>query len=125
MSCRLFRPGHFGFFVTLENSRDFDVRITQSLRHVSSLQLKDVEGVDLGMNITAILFSSFRGQMYITEWQQIFRCGMFFNDLSLEMLRKNSKHVVKIIADTKQSDPTALRHFQVHCISGRSEGNAY
>ena len=114
MASRFFRPGHFGFFVIVEGNEHPSAKITRHLQYVSNLQIKSVEWVDLGMNLIAILFSSFRPQIYITEWQQIFRCGMFQISNDQELLRSNSKHVVRIIADARQTNPLSIHQFQVN-----------
>ena len=109
-ACRTFRPGQFGIFTLVEG--DFNQIVTNALPKLMHLRLKSIEWLDLGSNITAILYSSFRTQIYLTEWMHIFNC-MFISNVNGDGLRENSKRVVKMISDARQLNPMSINHFQV------------
>ncbi len=117
---RNFRPGQFGIF-TLAESANLNETITRELPKLMHLRLKSIEWIDLGSQITAILCSSFRSQIYLSEWMDIFKC-LFTNTIDSDRLRENSKRVVKMIADARQLNPMSINHFQVqnlpfyHCL---------
>jgi hypothetical protein len=115
MSTKNFRPGQFGIFAIVQHEGDLNHIITSALQFVACLRLKNVEWLNLGSNIFAILFTSFRSQIYLSEWQMIFKY-MFQNTLTPDRQRENSKHVVKMISDTRQLNPMHMNHFQVHFI---------
>ena len=79
---------------------------------MTCLRLKSVEWVDLGSQIMAILFSSFRTQIYLSELQVIFK-RMFANTLGADQLRESSKRVVPIVGEARQLNPLSLNHFEV------------
>lgn len=110
-ACKNFRPGQFGVFTIIE-SAELNEIITKALPKLMHLRLKSIEWLDLGSNIIAILLSSFRQQIYLTEWMDIF-ADMFTNTLDSESLRENSKRVVKMIADARQLNALSIRNFQV------------
>jgi hypothetical protein len=111
-SSKNFRPGQFGIFTVTEKDCDLNNIITQALPGLSHLRLKSVEWVDLGSQIMAMLFSSFRSQIYLSEWQAIFNRN-FPNTLNCDQLRENSKRVVKIIAETRHTNALSIHQFQV------------
>lgn len=110
-ACKNFRPGQFGIFTLIE-SEYLNETITQALPKLMHLRLKSIEWLDLGSNITAILFSSFRSQIYLAEWMEIFN-DTFTNTLNGDGLRENSKRVVKMIADARQLNSMSINIFQV------------
>ena len=112
MTSKTFRPGQFGIFTVLEPGDEVNRIITTALPAVTSLRLKNIEWVDLGSRIVAMLFSSFRTQIYLSEWQLIFR-NMFVNTLGADQLRENSKRVVRIIVDARQMNSFSVNHFAV------------
>ena len=115
MASKNFRPGQFGIFTVLEPGDEVNRIITTALPAVSSLRLRNIEWVDLGSRIIAMLFSSFRTQIYLSEWQLIFK-NMFVNTLSAEQLRENSKRVVRIISDARQMNSLSVNHFAVRIL---------
>ena len=115
MTSKTFRPGQFGIFTVLEPGDEVNRIITTALPAVTSLRLKNIEWVDLGSRIVAMLFSSFRTQIYLSEWQLIFR-NMFVNTLGADQLRENSKRVVRIIVDARQMNSFSVNHFAVRIL---------
>ena len=125
MTSRSYRPGQFGIFTVLERGSDLNSIITSELATVSSLRLKKIEWIDLGSQIVAILFSSFRSQIYLSEWQQLLFKSMFKNTSSTEMLRDNSRHVVKIIAAVRQQNSLSINLFEVKKKHDDSSNNNF
>jgi hypothetical protein len=113
MTSRIYRPGQFGIFTVLEKGSDLNSIITRELPSVMSLRLRKIEWIDLGSRIVAILFSSCKSQIYLSEWQQTLFKSMFKNTSSAEMLRDNSRHVVKIVAAVRQNSSLSINLFQV------------
>lgn len=124
MSMKTFRPGQFGIFTVVESGSDINRIITDALSDVVCLRLKNVEWIDLGSQIMAILFSSFRSQIYLSEWQVIFR-HMFVNTVSAEQLRENSKRVVRIVSEARQLNALCVNHFEVIYILYQSKHYTY
>ena len=108
---RNFRPGQFGIF-TITDSANLNEIITKELPKLMHLRLMSVQWIDLGSQITAILCSSFRSQIWLSEWMDIFKC-LFTNTNNCETLKENSKRVVKMISDARQLNPMSINHFQV------------
>jgi hypothetical protein len=116
---KTFRPGQFGIFTRILPGQDTNQLIRESLYDVATLQLKSIEWVDLGSQIMAVLFSSFRTQIYLSEWQLVFR-RMFHSSIDADHLRENSKRVVRLIADARQLTPSCVCHLKVlRDFSGR------
>jgi hypothetical protein len=115
MARRTFRPGQFGIFTVVKPDFDFNDTVTKALSDLTSLRLKSVDWIDLGSGIIAVLFSSFRDQIYLVEWLKVFKY-IFENTLSDEHLRENSIRVVKIMADTRQRNSLNINRFSVLVI---------
>jgi hypothetical protein len=105
------RPGQFGFFISCMADEEISRIIENGLQHVGKLDLMRVEWVNLGI-VKAILFSSNKDQIYMSTWMQIFQC-MFHNTIGQQLLLHNSRRVVRIIADTRQSDAVSIHVLQV------------
>ena len=116
MSSKTFRPGQFGIFSVLEEGSNLDEILTRALPSLASLHLKSVQWIDLGSRIRAILFSSFRAQIYLQEWKAVFK-GAFQNSVDDDRLRDNSKRVVKMLADARQLNALCINHFEVNIIT--------
>jgi hypothetical protein len=115
MARRTFRPGQFGIFTVVQPDFDFNDTVTKALSNLTSLRLKSVDWIDLGSGIIAVLFSSFRNQIYLGEWLKVFKY-IFENTSSDEHLRENSIRVVKIMADTRQRNSLNINRFSVLVI---------
>ncbi len=109
---RTFRPGQFGILTVVKPDFDLNATITQALPNLTKLRLKGVEWLELGSGILAVLFSSFQSQIYLSEWQNIFKY-IFANSNSDKQLRDNSRKVVKMMADARQQDAMSINHFAV------------
>ena len=108
-----YRPGQFGLFTVVEKGVDLNTVFASELPSVANLQLKKIEWIDLGSQIVAILFSSFKSQIYLSEWQHILFKSMFKNTSSTDMLRDNSRHVVKIVVAARNQNSLSINLFQV------------
>ena len=109
---KFFRPGQFGVFTVVKPDFDINATITRALPTLAKLNLKGVEWIDLGGGILAVLFSSFRAQIFLYEWQVIFSC-VFENTNTDVQQRNNSKRVVKILADARHNDAMNINFFTV------------
>jgi hypothetical protein len=105
------RPGQFGLFIPSIPNEQICRIIEEGLPHVGNLDLMRVEWVNLGL-VKAILFSSNKSQQWMSTWMLIFKY-MFQNTLGQDLLRQNSRRVVRILADTRQSDAIAIHVLRV------------
>ena len=105
------RPGQFGLFIPSIPNEQICRIIEEGLPHVGNLDLMRVEWVNLGL-VKAVLFSSNKPQQWMSTWMLIFKY-MFQNTLGQDLLLQNSRRVVRIIADTRQSDAMAIHVLRV------------